>query len=274
MNRRLVRQLKGNGRLAVYIPDAVEPDAKAFRLYRAIAHLIASADAKVVPIVISRRALPALLEPAAGKGAALQLAQAHHRGARGGEARWAGGRRRARPHRRRQRTVRPPGGRRVKTGVDRSSLFQAMRDAALVFGPSRTIIEDAIAGALTYRELFAGARILGRRFEAFSAPGEAVGLLLPSSNGIAMSLIGLLSGGRVAAMINHTAGPANVTSAIRTAVIRTVVSSRAFIEKADIADIVVAVEAGRGETRLAGGRSRDAYRWSTRRSRSCSGGAR
>ena len=33
-----------------------------------------------------------------------------------------------------------------------------------------------------------------------------------------MSLIGLLSSGRVAAMINYTAGPANVTAAIRTAV--------------------------------------------------------
>ena len=112
------------------------------------------------------------------------------------------------------------------------------------FGPSRTIVEDAVSGALTYRELLAGARILGRRFEAVSAPGEAVGLLLPNSNGVAMSLLGLLSGGRVAAMINYTAGPANVAAAIRTAIIRTVVSSRAFIEKASLADIVAAVEKG------------------------------
>src|SRR5262249_2573517 len=133
---------------------------------------------------------------------------------------------------------------RVKAGVDDMTLFQAMRQAALTFGPSRTIIEDAISGALTYRELFAGARILGDRFEAFSAPGEAVGLLLPSSNGIAMSLRGLRAPGRVAAMIHPPAGPANVTAAIRTAVIRTVVSSRAFIEKANLADIVVAIEAG------------------------------
>ncbi|RWG64364.1 AMP-binding protein, partial [Mesorhizobium sp.] len=46
------------------------------------------------------------------------------------------------------------------------------------------------------------------------------------------------------AVINYTAGPASVTAAIRTAVIRTVVSSRAFIEKAAIDDIVAAVEAG------------------------------
>ena len=67
-------------------------------------------------------------------------------------------------------------------------------------------------------------------------------MLLPNSNGVAMSLLGLLSAGRVAAMINYTAGPANVTAAVRTAVIRTVVSSRAFIEKAGLDDIVEAAE--------------------------------
>ncbi|TIT59450.1 MAG: 2-acyl-glycerophospho-ethanolamine acyltransferase, partial [Mesorhizobium sp.] len=43
---------------------------------------------------------------------------------------------------------------------------------------------------------------------------------------------------------NYTAGSASVTAAVRTAVIRTVVSSRAFIEKAGLADIAEAVEAG------------------------------
>ena len=117
-----------------------------------------------------------------------------------------------------------------------------MREAASTFGPGRVIIEDVVSGALTYRELFAGARILGQRFEGLSAPGEAVGLLLPNSNGVAMSLIGLLSRGRVAAMINYTAGPANVAAAIRTAVVRTIVSSRAFIAKAGLDDIVEAAE--------------------------------
>ena len=48
---------------------------------------------------------------------------------------------------------------RVKAGLGERSLFQAMRDAALTYGPSRTIVEDSITGALTYRELLAGARM-------------------------------------------------------------------------------------------------------------------
>ncbi|TIO39609.1 MAG: 2-acyl-glycerophospho-ethanolamine acyltransferase, partial [Mesorhizobium sp.] len=109
------------------------------------------------------------------------------------------------------------------SNLDRG-LFLAMRDAADRVGASHPIIEDVISGALSYRKMFIGARVLGRRFEAVTAPGEAVGLLLPNANGIVLSFVGLISAARIAAMINYTAGPASVTAAIRTAVIRTVVS--------------------------------------------------
>lgn len=50
VSRRLVRRLKGDGRLAVYLPDDATPDPKTFRLFRAIARIAAKADARVVPI--------------------------------------------------------------------------------------------------------------------------------------------------------------------------------------------------------------------------------
>ena len=45
VSRRLVRVLKGKGRLAVYFPDSIEPDAKSFRLFRAVARIASQADA-------------------------------------------------------------------------------------------------------------------------------------------------------------------------------------------------------------------------------------
>lgn len=53
VNRRLVRRLKGSGRLAVYLPDNAAPDPKAFRLFRAIARIAARAEARVVPIHVN-----------------------------------------------------------------------------------------------------------------------------------------------------------------------------------------------------------------------------
>lgn len=244
VSRRLVRLLKGKGRLAVYFPDAVEPDAKAFRLYRAVAQIAAKADAKIVPIIVDNaRFLPLsnIPQQQAPRNLFPRLtittleAEALSGLAEGAEL---GRTTAANALFDRLAAVR------VKAGLAGDSLFQAVRRTALRLGPSRKIIEDTVTGALTYRELFAGARILGSRFDGLTAPGEAVGLLLPNSNGVALSLLGLLSGGRVAAMINYTAGPASVTAAMRTAVIRTVVSSRAFVEKAHLADVVEAIEKG------------------------------
>ena len=64
VSRRLVRTLKGRGRLAVYFPEAVEPDLRSFRLYRAVTRIAMQADARIVPIYIGgARALPFSLTP-------------------------------------------------------------------------------------------------------------------------------------------------------------------------------------------------------------------
>ncbi|MBZ9884192.1 AMP-binding protein [Mesorhizobium sp. CA10] len=243
VSRRLVRVLKGKGRLAVYLPDNVEPDVKSFRLFRAITRIAMQADARIVPIFVAgTRDLPVSLTPkekaprhwfprlsmsvlepmTIAELVARNPDMASNTNAlfdRFAEARLYG------------------------TNLDRG-LFLAMRDAADRIGPSRPIIEDVISGSLSCRKLFIGARVLGRHFEAVTAPGEAVGVLLPNANGVVLTFVGVISAARVAAMINYTAGPASVTAAVRTAVIRTVISSRAFIEKAGIDDIVAAVEAG------------------------------
>jgi len=52
VSRRLVRVLKGNGRLAVYFPDGVQPDSKGFRLYRAVARIALKAEARIIAISV------------------------------------------------------------------------------------------------------------------------------------------------------------------------------------------------------------------------------
>lgn len=52
VSRRLVRRLRGRGRLAVYLPDDPAPDQKTFRLFRAISRIAVSAEARIVPVYI------------------------------------------------------------------------------------------------------------------------------------------------------------------------------------------------------------------------------
>lgn len=118
------------------------------------------------------------------------------------------------------------------------TLFDALVAAAKLYGPSREIVEDALGSKLTYRKLLIGARALGARLAAEAKPGAAVGLLLPNSNGIVVALFAVLSGGRVAALLNYTAGSVSVLSALSTANIGTVLTSSSFIEKADLGELV------------------------------------
>jgi acyl-[acyl-carrier-protein]-phospholipid O-acyltransferase/long-chain-fatty-acid--[acyl-carrier-protein] ligase len=123
------------------------------------------------------------------------------------------------------------------------TLFEALATAARVNGASRDILEDAMGGRLTYKQLLIGARALAVRFAAVTKRGEAVGVLLPNANGVVLTLTALFSAARRAAMLNYTAGPAALVSAINTAAIRTVISSRAFVEKADLSDLTARITA-------------------------------
>lgn len=52
VSRRLVRHLRGRGRLAVYFPEGISPDSRAYRLYRAVAKIAAAAEARIVPVSV------------------------------------------------------------------------------------------------------------------------------------------------------------------------------------------------------------------------------
>ena len=121
-------------------------------------------------------------------------------------------------------------------------LFLAFRDAADRYGKAGAVLEDALGGKLTYKQMLIGARVLGARFAALSQPGEALGVMLPNANAAIVTFLALQSAGRVAAMLNYTAGPAALVSALSTAKIRTVLASRAFVEKAGLEAQVAAIE--------------------------------
>jgi acyl-[acyl-carrier-protein]-phospholipid O-acyltransferase / long-chain-fatty-acid--[acyl-carrier-protein] ligase len=123
------------------------------------------------------------------------------------------------------------------TSTDRS-VFEAVTAAAHSHGLKRIAVEDPLTGALTYKRLLIGAHVLGRKLSAYAAEGEAVGVLLPNANGAAATILGLISAGRVPAMINFTAGAINILAACKAAEVKTIVTSRAFIKKGRLEKLV------------------------------------
>jgi acyl-[acyl-carrier-protein]-phospholipid O-acyltransferase/long-chain-fatty-acid--[acyl-carrier-protein] ligase len=124
------------------------------------------------------------------------------------------------------------------TSTDRT-VFEAVVEAANVHGWSRVAVEDPVTGSLTYKRLLLGAAVLGRKLMPLAAEGNALGVMLPNANGAIVTLLGLMSAGRVPAMINFTAGAANILAACKAAEVGTIVTSRAFVERGKL-DAVVA----------------------------------
>ncbi|MDN3624577.1 acyl-[ACP]--phospholipid O-acyltransferase [Methylobacterium isbiliense] len=118
-----------------------------------------------------------------------------------------------------------------RTAPTDRTVFRAVVEAAGREGARRIAVEDPVTGKLSYHRLLVGARVLGGKLAPLAPAGHAVGVMLPNANGAAAAILGLMSAGRVPAMINFTAGAANILSACRAAEVEAIVTSRAFVEK-------------------------------------------
>jgi acyl-[acyl-carrier-protein]-phospholipid O-acyltransferase/long-chain-fatty-acid--[acyl-carrier-protein] ligase len=127
------------------------------------------------------------------------------------------------------------------TSIERT-IPEALIEAAEVHGMGRVAVEDPLAGTISYRKLLMGARILGDKLMPLAPEGKPIGLMLPNANGAAVTLMALMSAGRVPAMINFTAGVTNVLAACRAAQVDTILTSRAFIEKGRLDALVAGLQ--------------------------------
>jgi acyl-[acyl-carrier-protein]-phospholipid O-acyltransferase/long-chain-fatty-acid--[acyl-carrier-protein] ligase len=126
------------------------------------------------------------------------------------------------------------------TSTDRS-IPQAVIEAARLHGPRHIAIEDPVTGALTYKRLLVGAAVLGSKLMPLVPEGRAIGVMLPNANGAVVTVLGLISAGRVPAMINFTAGATNILSACKAAEVTTILTSRNFVEKGRLDNLIAAI---------------------------------
>lgn len=100
--------------------------------------------------------------------------------------------------------------------------------------PFRVAFHDERQGAVGGIKALVGAIALARLLRERWKDQHNVGVLLPPSIPGAMVNIAASLAGRASVNLNYTAGPAGMESAIRQAELRTIVTSRAFMEKAKL----------------------------------------
>lgn len=118
----------------------------------------------------------------------------------------------------------------------KQTLFAALCDAASTFGRRRKVFEDISQRPRSYNHLLATALLLGRQLERITDENERVGLLLPNMLPTLGALFGLIARRRVPAMLNYTAGLEALQAACIAAELRIILTSRAFVEQAKLAE--------------------------------------
>jgi acyl-[acyl-carrier-protein]-phospholipid O-acyltransferase/long-chain-fatty-acid--[acyl-carrier-protein] ligase len=123
----------------------------------------------------------------------------------------------------------------------KQSLIDALHDAAYNFGHKYDIIDDPEGEPLKYGKLLIGAYALGDKIAKLTTKGENVGFLLPNSKGAAVTFWGMQAYGRVPTMLNAKAEKTDMVSYTQTASLKTIVTSRRFVQMAKLEEKIAAL---------------------------------
>jgi len=121
------------------------------------------------------------------------------------------------------------------------SLFKALCNSGKSFNDKQVCVEDINGVGVSRKKLRLGAMILGRKLAALCHGEQRVGVLLPNVSGLPVAFFGLQAFGIVPAMLNFTAGLGPMRSACETAELKSIITSRKFVEVYQLDAVVEAL---------------------------------
>lgn len=116
--------------------------------------------------------------------------------------------------------------------------FARLNLAGRMHGLDKVIARD-INRVVTYRKLITGIHVFSAKLKSILEDDETVvGVLMPNAVAHVTVLFALFSLGRTPAVFNFSTGPKNVVDCALNAGVKTVLTSRAFVEKAGLEELV------------------------------------
>lgn len=120
----------------------------------------------------------------------------------------------------------------------RQTLYEAFLDAIALHGRGTAILDDIQKEGQTFGYLLKASLALGRLTSRLAAEKEIVGVLMPNAGVTVALLFGMFATRRVPAMLNYTSGVEGMQTACTATRIKTVLTSRAFLERARLTEKV------------------------------------
>ena len=120
-------------------------------------------------------------------------------------------------------------------------IFECFLDACAAHGRNTVLMEDPRGGPQTYGQILRTSLALARLSKRYTRERENVGVLLPNVVTTVGVVLGLSAAGRVPAMLNYTSGQHGMEIARAAAGVRTVITSRRFIEQARLQPLLDAL---------------------------------
>ncbi|MBR4105911.1 MAG: AMP-binding protein [Alphaproteobacteria bacterium] len=104
------------------------------------------------------------------------------------------------------------------------------------------VLEDIGRKPKSFKDIMLGSYVLGRYFNKTSVYQESIGVMLPNSVAAVCTFFGLNAYGQVPVMLNFSAGAQNIVSGINTTLVKKVITSKLFVKKAGLEEVVKAIE--------------------------------
>lgn len=124
-------------------------------------------------------------------------------------------------------------------------IFETLTYSMKMAGRFKPVLEDTARKPVSFTGVFLKSFILGKLINRTTPDEKYVGIMIPTSNACALTVLGLHAYGKVPAMLNFTSGPKQVIATCRTVGLKTVVTAKKVVALAKLEHMVEALtEAG------------------------------
>ena len=121
-------------------------------------------------------------------------------------------------------------------------IFETIAHAMSMAGRFKPILEDTARKPVKFMGLFLKSFILGKLISRAIPDEKYAGVMIPTSNACALTVLGLHAYGKVPAMINFTSGPKQVIATCQTVGLKSIITAHKVVALAKLENMVAAVE--------------------------------